>query len=84
MSITPITTTATEPTTTVIDRHEHYLLHEASDEFTTVPVVASYTDGMGPHVQLAGFSMTPQDARLLGLSLVQLANLFDADHLVQQ
>lgn len=58
----------------LLEAHHHAARHDASDEWVTVPVRAVMVDCLGPRVELGPWSFTEDEARLLGASLVLLAD----------
>ncbi|MCA1007419.1 hypothetical protein LCL87_17010 [Rhodococcus hoagii] len=57
-----------------IERHIHNLRHDQLDEYQDVAVTAVFSAG-GGSVELGPWSMAPDEARLLAVSLTQLADL---------
>jgi len=59
----------------VLEEHWHLILDEGPDEFVNVPVRAVIVDAAGPAVELGPWTLSPDDARLLAISLSILADL---------
>lgn len=61
----------------ILETHWHSPLDEGPDEFVNLPVRAVIVDSAGPAVELGPWNLTPDDARLLAVSLKMLADLAD-------
>jgi hypothetical protein len=72
--------TVAPPPIHVLDEHQHTVLDELKDTFTTIHVRAVIQGVYGPSVHLGDWSMSADDARLLAASLSILADATEEAH----